>query len=130
MPPPSPAELPDRVELFSVAVPLSLKMPPPLVAELPDRVELFSFAVPNKSLSMPPPLPAADLIAQAADAAVVKRVVDGERGQQRAFLQRHQRRPHPPPSPGLDRPPPASSLIPRSVATHGSFAPLVLNNLW
>ena len=33
-------------------------------------------------------------------------VVHDERGQQPAVLQRHQRRPHPPPFPGLDRPAP------------------------
>ena len=36
----------------------------------------------------------------------------GERGQQPAVLQRHQRWPHPPPLPARDRPPPASPLIP------------------
>ena len=49
MPPPTLAELPDRVELVSVAVP-ELKMPPPPIStpklELPDRVELVSVAVP------------------------------------------------------------------------------------
>ena len=47
MPPPSMvAELPDRVELVSVAVP-RLSMPPPYsLAELPDRVELVSVTVP------------------------------------------------------------------------------------
>ncbi len=71
----------------------------------------------------------ADRPAQGADAAVVERVGDGERRQQRAVFERQHRRLHPPPSPGLDRHPPAPPLISRQVVTHGSVAPLLMNDL-
>ena len=57
-------------------------------------------------------------------------VGDCECGQQHAVLQQLQRRPQPPPLPALDGPPPAAPLIFRSLVTHGSLDPLVMNNLW
>src|SRR6516164_8333051 len=58
MPPPSPAELPDRVLLLTVSVP-PFAMPPPSKAELPDRVLLLTVSVPP--FAMPPPLSPAEL---------------------------------------------------------------------
>jgi hypothetical protein len=53
MPPPSEAELPDRVLLLIVKTP-TFQMPPPSPAELlPDRVLLLIVRTP--SFQMPPP---------------------------------------------------------------------------
>ena len=54
-PPPTKAELPERVELVTVTVPLTkLPMPPPhAVAVFPESVELVMVREPR--LSMPPP---------------------------------------------------------------------------
>ena len=62
----------------------------------------------SKSIVSGPPvrIRLADRPAQGAGAAVVKRAGYGERRQQSAVLQRQQGRPHPPPSPRFDRPPP------------------------
>ena len=59
MPPPlKPAPLPLIVQLFTVSVPLKLKMPPPKSAEFPLTVQLLSLSVAAfpPSLKMPPPL--------------------------------------------------------------------------
>ena len=62
MPPPLDAELPERVELETVAMPL-VKMPPPSleVAELPKRVELLTMRVAPEFAIPPPPPPVAEL---------------------------------------------------------------------
>src|SRR5215831_16058275 len=54
MPPPSLAELPVSVQPLTVMVPW-LSMPPPWLAELPDKVVLWTVAVEPGSLKMPPP---------------------------------------------------------------------------
>ena len=54
IPPPSLAELPDRVLLLTVNVPL-FSMQPPTLAELPDRVQLLTVNVVPPRNSMPPP---------------------------------------------------------------------------
>src|SRR6516165_7326524 len=64
MPPPVPAELPDRVLSLTVTVPL-LAMPPPLYmpAELPDRVLLLTVSLPSLKMAPPPEMgnPVAEL---------------------------------------------------------------------
>ena len=63
MPPPLEAELPERVELETVATPL-VKMPPPSLkfAELPNRVELLTLRVAPEFAIPPPSPPVAELI--------------------------------------------------------------------
>ena len=56
-------------------------------------------------------------------------VVDDNRGQQPAVLQRHQRRLHPPPFLPLDGPSPDPPPIAHCVVTHGLVVPLVMKKL-